>query len=199
MRASYPKLLLIVIVSMMVLGLVAGFVADRADRSRSNMQILGMVPQFSFAAADGGEFTLADLHGKITIVAFGFTRCKSICPVTSGHLASLYRLYSHSDKVQIIWMTVDPEYDTPEILRAYGERLGVNDSRWRFLYAPGDSVVWFSEDVFMLAADHLPGGHSPNFVLLDSSARIRSYHNGLEPVAIEVLKQNIRQLAKEMR
>jgi len=51
----------------------------------------------------------------------------------------------------------------------------------------------------MLAADNLPGGHTANFALLDPAGRIRSYHNGLEPTAVEVLKQNIRQLAKEMK
>jgi len=143
-KASFPILLVIVVVMLIVLGIVAGFVEGRADRSRANMQVFGLVPQFDFADAGGGTFGLGDMHGKITVVAFGFTRCKSVCPTTSRHLAELYELYSHSDKVLLVWMTVDPEYDTPERLTEYASGLGVSDSRWRFIHAPVDSVVWFS-------------------------------------------------------
>jgi len=196
-NASYPKLLFIIVAAIILLGIVAAFVVGRAEKSRENMDVFGVVPDFEFTERSGEPFGNKDMLGHVNIVSFMFTRCRSICPTTSKHLAELYELYEHSDLVQIVSVSVDPEYDTLEALRAYAKRFGVDDNRWIFLRAPVDKVKWLSEEGFMLAADDLPGGHTAKFAVVDTENRIRSYHNGLEPAAIEILKQNVRVLAKD--
>lgn len=198
MNASYPKLLVILVIAIVVLGLVATFVVSRAEKSREDMPVFGEVPDFEFTERSGKSFGSDDMLGTVNIVNFMFTRCKSICPTTSKHLAELYELYDDTDLVRIVSVSVDPDYDTLAALREYAERFGVDDDRWVFLRAPVEDVQWLSEEGFMLAADNLPGGHTAKFALVDARNRIRSYHNGLEPAAIEVLKQNVRVLAKDI-
>ena len=69
---------------------------------------------------DGRERTLAEFKGKVVVVFFGYTQCPDVCPTTMAELAEVKKsLGSDGDKVQGIFITVDPERDTPELLKAY--------------------------------------------------------------------------------
>jgi len=68
----------------------------------------------------GRERTLADFRGKVVVMFFGFTQCPDVCPTTMAELATIKKsLGAEGDKVQGIFVSVDPERDTPEILQAY--------------------------------------------------------------------------------
>jgi protein SCO1/2 len=69
---------------------------------------------------DGKVRTLADFQGKLVVVFFGFTQCPDVCPTTMAELAAAKKLMgADGDKVQGIFISVDPERDTPEILKSY--------------------------------------------------------------------------------
>lgn len=69
---------------------------------------------------DGRERTLGDFKGKVLVVFFGYTQCPDVCPTTLAELAQVKKaLGPDGDKVQGIFVTVDPERDTPELLKAY--------------------------------------------------------------------------------
>lgn len=69
---------------------------------------------------DGRSRTLADFKGKVVVVFFGFTQCPDVCPTTLAELAQVKKaLGADGDKVQGVFITVDPERDTPELLKAY--------------------------------------------------------------------------------
>lgn len=75
---------------------------------------------FSLPDADGMTRSLADFKGRIVLVFFGFTQCPDICPTTLGQAIEVRKLLGpDGDKVQVIFITVDPERDTPELLREY--------------------------------------------------------------------------------
>ena len=93
-------------------------------------------PKASFRGADitGAEYartlalpdisgqprTLADFKGKVTVVFFGYTQCPDVCPTTMAELAQVKKsLGTDGDKLQGIFVTIDPERDTPEILKSY--------------------------------------------------------------------------------
>jgi protein SCO1 len=77
-------------------------------------------PEFALQGSDGGELALSRFRGKVVVLAFGFTSCADVCPVTLGTLASARRkLGAPSGEVQVVYVTVDPERDTPERLRSY--------------------------------------------------------------------------------
>jgi len=70
--------------------------------------------------ADGKPRTLGDFKGKVTVVFFGYTQCPDVCPTTMAELAEVKRsLGAQGDKVQGVFVTIDPERDTPALLKAY--------------------------------------------------------------------------------
>ncbi|HEX2012782.1 MAG TPA: SCO family protein [Roseateles sp.] len=69
---------------------------------------------------DGRNRTLGDFKGKVLVVFFGYTQCPDVCPTTMAELAQVKKaLGPEGDKVQGIFVTVDPERDTPPLLKAY--------------------------------------------------------------------------------
>jgi protein SCO1 len=74
---------------------------------------------------NGQTRSLADFKGKVTVVFFGYTQCPDVCPTTMAELAEVKRaLGADGAKVQGIFVTVDPERDTPELLKAYVANFG---------------------------------------------------------------------------
>ena len=75
---------------------------------------------FRLADPDGRERTLADFRGKVVLLFFGFTQCPDVCPTALARAAAVRRqLGADGDRVQVIFVTVDPERDTPALLRQY--------------------------------------------------------------------------------
>ncbi len=75
--------------------------------------------------AQGRSRSLADFKGRLVVVFFGFTQCPDVCPTTLLELAAVKKaLGSDGDKVQGIFVSVDPERDTPEVLQAYVDNFG---------------------------------------------------------------------------
>jgi len=76
--------------------------------------------ELSLPDADGKMRTLADFKGKVTLVFFGYTQCPDVCPTTLAELAAVKReLGKDGDRLQGVFVSVDPQRDTPEILKAY--------------------------------------------------------------------------------
>src|SRR5687767_2264465 len=77
-------------------------------------------PAFSLPASSGGEQALANYRGKVVLLGFGFTTCPEVCPTTLAVLAQARkRLGAQADQVQVLYVTVDPERDNAEQMRAY--------------------------------------------------------------------------------
>ena len=75
---------------------------------------------FALADHNGAQRTLADFKGKVVVVFFGFTQCPDVCPTALTDLAEVKRLLGpQGDKLQGLFVSVDPERDTPEVLKAY--------------------------------------------------------------------------------
>jgi protein SCO1/2 len=76
---------------------------------------------FKLTDGNGRSFQLDQLRGKLVLLTFGFTHCPNICPTTLGNLAALYRDLSSSAKArtQVVFVTVDPERDTPKVMKDY--------------------------------------------------------------------------------
>ena len=80
---------------------------------------------FALPDASGRERTLGDFKGKVVVVFFGYTQCPDVCPTTMAELAEVKRaLGPDGARVQGVFVTIDPERDTPELLRAYVASFG---------------------------------------------------------------------------
>lgn len=195
---SFPKMLILSVAAMFVLGTLAVLIVSQANRSREEIPVWGQLHDFSFTnAVDEQPFGYQQMLGKINVVDFIFTNCPGACPIMAVNMEDLYESYKGTDKVQFVSVSVDPGRDSVEALRQYAEDRGVTDSRWIFLRAPIDDVKALCEGQFMLAADELPMGHTTKFILVDQQGQIRGYYEGLESDSMIGLKNAIRQLANE--
>jgi protein SCO1/2 len=197
-RPILPRTLLIISGGALLLCVLAMFVIDWAVSSQPELPVLGTVPAFEFTERSGQPFGTADMAGKINLIYFGFTQCQGPCPTLMVHMHELYDLYAHSEQVQFIKISVDPERDSLEALKQYAAANGITDDRWLFLRAPMEDVVKLSEEGFMLAAHDLPMGHSTKFILVDHEGRIRKYYDGLDRSELGLIKQHVRALARAM-
>lgn len=195
-RISNPLIWGVPIVAL--LAIFAAFVIRWADRSRSDLPILGNVPAFTLTTQDGKVLSRPDLNGRLHVVNFMFTRCKGICPTMTANLKELYDLYRGSDKVRFLSVSVDPDYDSLTVLTRYAQEHQIDDGRWLFAHGTIDAVRQLIEGGFMLDASDLPGGHPARIVLLDQFGQIRGYYTYDDEAELDLLRQNIRSLARAM-
>jgi protein SCO1/2 len=82
---------------------------------------------FDLPDVDGKRRRLADFKGKVTVVFFGYTQCPDVCPTTMLELAQVKKaLGAAGERVQGVFITIDPERDTPEVLKAYVANFGAD-------------------------------------------------------------------------
>ena len=103
--------------------LVSGLAACSAEAPKfRSTDISGAAfgKELALTGHDGKPRTLADFRGKLVVLSFGFTHCPDICPTTLAELAAvLKKLGPDAARVQVLFVTVDPERDTPEVLAKY--------------------------------------------------------------------------------
>lgn len=180
----------------MALAILALIVTHKADLSRRDLPVLGKVPEFTFTDQDNRPFTADSLQGKLSIVAFIFTRCPGACPIMMKQYQELYQGFATSPNIRFIGVTVDPDYDSVSVLKRYSDTLGIVSPTGRFLWSSLDNVALLMEGGFKLTADGLPTGHSTKLILVDGNAEIRGYYDGLDDASVDILKAQLRELVK---
>lgn len=144
------------------------FSAGKADATFVNSDVTGLAYAKDFALTDhnGKPRTLADFKGKAVLVFFGFTQCPDVCPSTMIEMADVMKqLGPLADKVQVLFVTLDPERDTQALLAQY---VPAFDPRFLGLY--GDSAA--TEKVakeFKVFYQKVPG-KTPGSYTLDHTA-----------------------------
>ncbi len=171
-----------------------------ALRQRS-ISAYGTVPGFQLTNQNGQPFGSAQLSGKIWIADFIYTTCPGPCPMISGRMSELQKPLDKTD-VHLVSFSVDPEKDTPEVLRGYADKLQVEPGRWDFLTGAKSAIYKLSHDGFKLAVSD--GGdaqgipvHSTRMVLVDRHGQIRGYYDATEPEAVTKLLADTNHLLRE--
>jgi cytochrome oxidase Cu insertion factor (SCO1/SenC/PrrC family) len=161
----------------------------------------GTVPAFQLTNQNGQPFGSGQLAGKIWIADFVYTTCPGPCPMISGRMSELQKPLEKSD-VHLVSFSVDPEKDTPAVLRTYAAKLQAEPGRWDFLTGAKSAIYKLSHDGFKLAvsdrsdAEGLPV-HSTRMVLVDRHGQIRGYYDATEPDAITNLIADTNHLLRE--
>jgi protein SCO1/2 len=162
------------------------------NTSFKNTDVTGLAYGKEFKLTDhtGKIRTLADFKGKAVVLFFGFTHCPDVCPTTLAELATVMKqLGPDADKVQVLFITVDPERDTPELLSKYVPAFDP-----RFLGLAGDQAA--TEKVakeFKVFYQKVPGkqpgsysmDHTAASYVFDPQGRIRLFirhGQGAEPI-----------------
>lgn len=127
----------------------------------------------------GKPRTLADFKGKVVVIFFGFTQCPDVCPTTLAEMGKVVKeLGAEGDKVQVLFVSVDPERDTPELLKQY-----VTAFHPSFLALRGDMEATKAAakefKVFFQKQPLKTGGysvdHSAGTFILDQQGRLRLF------------------------
>jgi protein SCO1/2 len=149
--------------------------------------VLGQLPKFELVNSSGEPFGSSELEGRVWVANFIFTRCASICPLLTDAMSRLDRRFVDEgiDGIHLVSFTVDPEFDTPEVLRNYGELYGIESDRWSLVTGSPDAIRAIVEGGFKTAMgspDTGEGGlidvaHTGKFVLVDGSGGIRGYYD----------------------
>jgi protein SCO1/2 len=142
---------------------------------------VGEVADFSLTERGGGTVRRADLLGKVWVAGFAFTRCTGPCPQVTGTMARLQAEFKDEPDFRLVSVSVDPEHDTPEVLRQYADNFGASPDRWFFLTGQKDEVYNLVEKNFKLGVQQNPGKeitHSTKLAVVDRGGVIRGYFEG---------------------
>jgi protein SCO1/2 len=175
---------------------------DSGKPSFNNTDITGadFARGFELTGHDGRPRTLADFRGKVVTVFFGYTQCPDVCPTTLTEMAEVMRLLGdQADRVQVLFVTVDPERDTPALLAQY---VPAFDSRFLGLYGDAAATEKVARE-FKVFYQKVPGSrpdaytvdHSAGSFVYDTKGRIRLFVKHGQ--GAEKLAQDLRRLLDE--
>lgn len=169
----------------------------------SNDTIWHQVGSFSFINQNNEVINENNLKNKIYVADFFFTRCPGICKDMAKQMRRVYRAYENDSNIAIISHTVDPEYDSINILKAYAEMQGVkDDKKWIFVTGDKKQLYDVARSQYYATATQGDGGaedfvHTERFILVDKQKRIRGFYDGTSEAEVNKLLFDIEQLKKE--
>ena len=137
------------------------------------------VMPFSFINQNGDMVSNEDYIGKVYLVEFFFSTCPTICPKMTKNLVDIQNTFPNRSDFGIASFTINPDYDTQEVLKTYAVNSGVTNPNWNFMTGNKESIYNLANVGFNLYAakvDGADGGfeHSGNFALIDKEGYIRS-------------------------
>lgn len=166
--------------------------------------ILGTIQEFKLQNQDGRDFSNRDIAGSVLLVNFVFTSCPSTCPMLTKTMADVQvRLKGTGKSVQLLTVSVDPEHDTPEVLKAYAKKHFADLSTWSFITGSKEDirklVVGSFASPLSIESSNKPDdmsagfqiAHGEHFVLVDQLGRIRSYEHINSPKDINRVMRDI--------
>jgi protein SCO1/2 len=209
-RSPFPRwaVTLIFLGAAFVIALVA-----RTFRPTPSLPILGQVPAFHLVNEQGAAFEPRDLSGKVWVADFVFTHCTSSCPRLTARMAELQKRLKGASQsggrpldVKLVSFSVDPENDTPEVLRAYADKNGAERSLWSFVTGPVMDVENTVVLGFKVSAARVAKGandfdvvHGDWFVLVDRTGAIRGYYSTLDSADFDAMVDDMLRLERTTR
>lgn len=200
---------------MIILLAIACKPGNKPDVSQLDLPILGeryvddnqdtvyhRIADFSLVNQLGDTITNSDVSGKVYVADFFFTSCPTICPVMKKEMLRVYEKYQENPNFKILSHSIDVAHDTPEVLKDYAEKLGVESaSTWNFLTGVQEKIFELGQTSYLTTAmaDQLePGGflHSGAFLLIDQQGRIRGVYDGTKSDQVDRLINDIPKILK---
>lgn len=187
-------------VAALFLVVVAGALACSKDEPAAP---LGKLPEFSLVDQGGQPFTRETLKGKVWVAAFMFTRCPTVCPaLTRGMQLVQANAKSRGVNFHLVSFSVDPEHDSPEVLREYARKYGADLSEWTFVTGDSHVIQQTAEQGFKIglsgspdeSKEHFGITHGSHLVLVDKLGQIRGYYRSSEPEQLDALVEEARRL-----
>jgi protein SCO1/2 len=199
--------------ALFALAFLMWFVQASRNFGQVPLRVLGPVADFTLTNQDGQAVSLAALTNRVWVADIIFTRCAGPCPRMTGQMKSLQTLLPKESDAKLVTLTTDPDFDSPAVLKKYGERFGADFNRWTFLTGSKAEIAGLASDSLKLSAvpvkpeDRKDDAdlfiHTTIFVIVDRHAQLRGifetggdgvdWSNDVEPK----LLQSVRQLENE--
>lgn len=178
----------------------------------TSLVIIHQAPKFELTDQNDTKINNKTYLGKVYLVEFFFTTCPSICPIMNRNMVLIQNEFKSSPNFGIASLSINPENDTPKILKEYAKNFGATSANWHFL--TGDKKIIYDIankgfNVYVGENSKVNGGfeHSGLFALIDKKGNIRCrrdennnpimYYDGLNKKGVEAIKQDIKILLKE--
>ncbi len=174
--------------------------------------ILAQVGDFQLQDQTGTNFGTEQLRGRVWIANFIFTRCPTLCPRVTKRMAEFEAATSTLAESRLVSFSIDPDYDTPEVLARYAKQYRANEARWHFLTGPFEEIKNAVEkglNVTIADARHRLDLkkhqnistvlHGTRFVLIDEKLQIRGYYDVKHQLAFDQLKVDLETLLAASR
>jgi protein SCO1 len=161
------------------------------------------VKPFELTERSGKPVTLADLDGKVWVANFFFSQCNGMCNKTMPVMGELQKIFAGKPDVMLVSISVNPEDDTPELLRKYAEAQGADSEQWLFLTGTEAEVHAVIQKSFVHTAGRNKDAksigdafvHAPSLLVIDRRGVIDGYVDGTAPDAAEVVARHVRDVA----
>lgn len=166
--------------------------------------IYNAIPAFSFVNQEGDTVTEKIVEGKIYVSDFFFTTCPTICPIMKRQMIKVYNAYKANPDVMILSHSIDPEHDTPKVLKKFAADLGVNGTQWQFLTGSKEKIYEIGQKNYLSTAKEdktADGGyiHSGAFILVDKEKHVRGMYDGTTEEGTQKLIADMKTLLEEYK
>lgn len=141
------------------------------------------IADFEFINQNGQTITNQDYDNTIYIADFFFTTCQTICPIMTDNMTWVQNQIKDMDDVKILSHSVTPDIDTPEVLKAYAIKKGVDDTKWNMVTGKKEDIYYIARKSYLAVKTGDPSElydmvHTENFVLVDKKRRVRGFYDG---------------------
>jgi len=166
-----------------VLALLFVYDALQSAPQQQSLPKIGPAPEFSLTSQDRAPVALSDFRGKVVAVTFIFTRCTETCLVLTPMMSFVQDRLGRDFGAKIVFLsvTVDPERDTPEVLKEYAEAFGADPAGWLFLTGPPDDIREVTRRYGVFAAKAANGNVDHTFLtsIIDRRGILRVQYLGV--------------------
>ncbi len=163
------------------------------------------VSDFRFTNQNGKIITQKDYENTIYVADFFFTTCPSICPKMTNNMVWLQKQLKAYPNVKLLSFSVTPDIDTPEVLKKYALKKGVDDTKWNLVTGDKKEIYYLARKSYLAVKTGKPEEyfdmvHTENFILVDKNKRIRGFYDGtnLDQPTSDPKSKNMTQLLEDI-
>ena len=173
------------------------------------LRVIGPVALFTLTNQDAQVVSLADFTNHVWVADIVFTRCAGPCPRLTAQMKSLQEKLPVEYPTRLVTLTTDPEFDTPEVLKKYGQHFGADFKRWTFLTGSKSEIATLASGSLKLSAQPVKPEerrndadlfiHATIMVVVDKHAQLRGFFetggdgvdwtNSVQPKLLQAVRQ----------
>jgi protein SCO1/2 len=181
-------------------------------QKETSLSTIGAAPAFELTDQNNKKISNKDYLGKVYVLEFFFSTCPTICPKMNANMVQIQNAFFGNPNFGIASISINPEYDTPKVLKEHAQMLGATSSNWHFLTGDKQYIFDLANKGFKVYAGESTtedGGfeHQGFFALIDKQGNIRCrkdannndivYYDGIEKAGAEMIMKDIKILLNE--